>query len=334
MSRKALLVGIDEYETFPSLTSCVKDVEAMENALSFHDDDERNYFCKKLVSSEQNVTRATLSKHLDMLFADSEGEDRLFYFSGHGVQKETDGYLATFDGITDDWGLGMSTVLTRANKAGAKSTLIILDCCHSGQLGNPPDSHKAELGEGVTILTASRSTQKAIAMGDKSVFTELVTLALKGGAADVRGLISAASIYAYVEQALGPWDQRPIYKSYAASLKPIRKCKPAVSDKLLRELPVLFDNPDSKITLDPSYEFSNVEGATHFTPPPANEQNVETYNKLKTLRNARLLQTSRDKDLYFVAMENTQDRDPAEWDYIQLSPLGQLYWQLAKGDKI
>ena len=43
--------------------------------------------------------------------------------------------------------------------------------------------------------------------------------------------VSAAAIYAYVEEALGPWDQRPIYKSNATNLSPFRHCKPDLSDE-------------------------------------------------------------------------------------------------------
>jgi hypothetical protein len=55
----------------------------------------------------------------------------------------------------------------------------------------------------------------------------------------VRGQVSAAAIYAYVEQALGPWDQRPIYKSNATQLSPIRYCTPDIEDDELRRLPQL-----------------------------------------------------------------------------------------------
>ena len=48
---------------------------------------------------------------------------------------------------------------------------------------------------------------------DGGIFTNLVLAALEGGAADLRGHVTPGSIYAYVDQALGAWDQRPIFKT-------------------------------------------------------------------------------------------------------------------------
>jgi hypothetical protein len=70
----------------------------------------------------------------------------------------------------------------------------------------------------------------------------------------VRGLVSAASIYGYVEQFLNAWEQRPLYKSHAARLAPVRRCRPSVADALLRDLPELFETAESFHQLDREYE--------------------------------------------------------------------------------
>lgn len=139
---------------------------------------------------------------------------------------------------------------------------------------------------------------------------------MRGGAADVRGRVSAASIYAYVEQALGAWDQRPIYKSHADRLPPVRLCKPDVSDDLLRELSALFDEADSEFPMNPTFEH---------TESSAVAENVEVFNKFKALRNARLLTTFKDKDLYYISLHSEQ---------VRLTQLGQFYWHLAKERRI
>lgn len=102
--------------------------------------------------------------------------------------------------------------------------------------------------------------------------------ALRGGAADIRSNVSAAAIYAYVEQALGAWDQRPMYKSHANKLDPVRKCNPCVEDAVLRKLPEIFLEADSLLDLDPSFEPS-VE--------PRNERNEEIFSYLQTFRDSR-----------------------------------------------
>ena len=50
----------------------------------------------------------------------------------------------------------MSDVLTWANRSRAKEVVILLDCCHSGALGQitATDNAAANIREGVSILTA------------------------------------------------------------------------------------------------------------------------------------------------------------------------------------
>ena len=99
----------------------------------------------------------------------------------------------------------MDDILKLANLSKARDKVIILDCCHSDALGSPALSggNVAQLSEGLSVLTASRSSESAIEINDCGVFTALVVNALQGGAADIRGHITPGSIYAYVDQALG-----------------------------------------------------------------------------------------------------------------------------------
>jgi hypothetical protein len=145
----------------------------------------------------------------------------------------------------------------------------------------------------------------------------LVLGALKGGAADVRGRVSAAAIYAYVEAALGPWNQRPLYKSHASSLGPVRLCQPDVSDTLLRELPFIFKTQNTRLQLDPTFEEMNIA--------VAKPENVAVFKKLKTFQTARLLKNYSGNDLYWTAERS---------GHVYLTPLGQFYWMLANTGRI
>jgi uncharacterized caspase-like protein len=243
MPKRALLVGINDYDHFTSLNGCVADAEAMTEVLRRNGDGSVNFECRPLTSPGlQPVTRSALRQKWRELFQDFRG-DVLFYFSGHGTPTEVGGYLVTQEGTTDDPGLAMQDMVDMANKSSASSVMLILDCCFSGSAGNPASvqggglESQAILREGVTILAASRPTQVSMEIGGHGVFTNLVLGALRGGAANVRGQVSAASIYAYAEAALGAWDQRPLYKSHAAHLEPVRVCEPVVPDALLREMP-------------------------------------------------------------------------------------------------
>ncbi len=166
------------------------------------------------------------------------------------------------------------------------------------------------------MLAASRPKGVAKEIEGQGVFTELVVSALDGGGADLRGYISAASIYAYVDQALGPWDQRPIYKSYSSKLAPLRRCEPQVPDAVLRELPNLFPLPDEIYLLDPSHEH------THES---AKKEKVAVFDQLKLLRNAHLLRTVAGEDLFCAAINSGP---------VELTPLGRFYWRLSSRKRI
>lgn len=242
--------------------------------------------------------------------------DAVFYFAGHGGPSESGGFLVTQDGEDDDLGLPMNEIVQLANDSPTRSVLIILDCCFSGAAGNSPSLqtpglYQATLREGVTILAASRPTETAGEIDGHGLFTDLVLGALRGGAADVRGRVSAAGIYGYVESAFGSWAQRPLYKSHAARLDPVRLCLPKVSDTLLRELPRYFGTADVPYQLDMTYEETNTGAAI--------PENVETFKKFKTLQLAGLLTPKSGSDLYWSAERSGS---------VVLTPLGQFYWRL------
>ncbi|MGA9795030.1 MAG: caspase family protein [Rhizomicrobium sp.] len=318
--KRALLVGIDDYANVTPLKGCVQDVQKMATVLARHHDGSPNFECQSLTNpgSPGKITRALLRQKWRDLFAGFSG-DVLFYFSGHGTPTDTGGYLVTQDATEDDWGLAMNDLLILANESKAQSVLIVLDCCYSGGLGNPPNSKKdhAELREGVTVLSASLPSQTAAIVGGQSVFTELVVGALQGGAGDVRGRVSAASVYAYVEAALGAWDQRPMYKSHASKLEPIRYCEPLVPDALLRSLPQFFKTAASEFAMTPSYERTHND---------ANPDHVKIFDSFKTLQSAGLLKgVSGNPHLYYIAVGG---------EAVALTALGQFYWRLANDKKI
>jgi hypothetical protein len=317
MSRRALLIGIDRYDNYRSLTGCVADATRMSELVGRNEDGSMNYACQLLTSSgTQLITRAVLRNQWRNLFREFTGE-ALFYFSGHGAPSDTGGYLLTQDAVQAEPGLPMTELLQLATQSKAREVIIILDCCYSGDIGNVPDAYlpggspQAQLRHGMTILAASGPSELAKEIAGHGVFTSLVLGALSGGAADVRGQVSAASVYSYVEKALGPWDQRPLYKSYASNLSPIRRCNPTIPDALLRELPAFFPTPDAKYRLAPSYEFTD-----RFS----DQLHVETFNKFKLYRDAHLLKTVKGDDLFFAAKNS---------NCVELTPLGKFYHMLA-----
>jgi hypothetical protein len=331
VNRRALLVGIEEYDSgyVPKLPGCVNDARRLSEMLTSHYDGRNNFDCKVLISpgNSGRLTRALLRKTWIELFNDFDG-DILFYFSGHGMPLTTGGYRITQDGTTYDPGLAMNELFTLANQSRARSVLLILDCCYAGLAGNPSSSsghiEMVEIREGVTLLAGSSSQQKAHMLEGRSIFTDLVIGALEGGAANVEGEVTAASIYAYVESSLGAFDQRPVYKSYARKLDPIRECPPIVSMNTVRQIMILFPSPDSEFPLDPEYEAYCLA-----TLPPersqkeevikhdANPKKAELREKLKHCQIAGLLKPKERRDLFWAALYS---------ESIVLTPLGKYYW--------
>lgn len=314
--RRALIVGIDHYAAHP-LTGCVNDAQILAGLLERHENGDRNFDCRLLLSGGEKVDRPTLRQALRELFA-FPADLALLHFSGHGTVNDLGGFLVTQDARQYDEGVAMSEVLQLANEAtSVKEVVILLDCCHSGAFGNAPHvNNQATLREGIAVLTASRSTQPAIEVNGRGVFTSLIAAALCGGAADVLGKVTVGSVYAYVDQILGAWDSRPLFKAHVASLTPLRHCNPIVPASIIRLLPDLFPKPDFIYPLDPSFEPSA---------EPFEHPNEEIFGKLQLLRDARLLVPHGSSHLYFAAMESKGCR---------LTPLGRFYRDLAAAGRI
>lgn len=318
--RRALCIGIDGYAGAP-LRGCVSDAERMCSVLRRHEDGSPNFDARSLVAphggANDRVTRRTLREQLERLFRDP-AELALFHFSGHGTVNNLDGYLVTQDATKYDEGVAMADVLKLASDSRADEVVVLLDCCYSGNFGNPPaiDNAKALLREGVSILTASRGDQVSVETGGGGLFTSLVLDALEGGAADVLGSVTAPAIYAYVEAALGAWDQRPLFKSHTARLLPLRQCTPPIERSILRNLPLLFPLPAEDLPLNPSFESQS---------PTPDESNVAIFQQLQALNRVHLVTTVDAPHMYGAAMDSRSCR---------LTPSGRYYWRLAKDGRI
>lgn len=314
--RSALLVGIDAYPTAP-LSGCVNDAVNLSKLLERHEDGSPNYACRVMLAPGETITRATIRKATEELFK-SNADSALFYFSGHGTENNLGGYLVTPDAGAYDDGVPLTDILTLANKSAIPHVLILLDSCFSGAFGAIPavSSDTANIREGVSVLTASRASEFAVETSGSGVFTNLVCGALEGGAADPLGMVTAAGVYSYVDQALGPWDQRPLFKAHVSTLIPIRQCRPAVPLEVLRQIPDWFAQPTAEFPLNPSYE-PDAE--------PHDAEREKVFGCLQRLRAARLLEPVGEEHMYFAAMNKKS---------CVLTPLGRHFWKLAKEQRI
>ncbi len=310
--RKALVVGINDYKSSP-LTGCENDAKRIESLLAQNYDGGPNFSCRRLLSSEQMVSTDVLREKTRDLFM-PESDVALLFFAGHGSNcPGIGGVLVDQSARAAEHGLPMTELMNIAGSGKARERVIILDCCHSGAAGeNPLLSENVILPPATVVLSASRSDEPAAEQGGCGLFTGLVSDALEGGAADVRGRVTVAGLYAYVDEVLNPWEQRPTFKVHASKLTPLRLCAPAMAFEHLRRLPELFPAPEYAFPLDPSYE-PDAE--------PPHPEHEEVFGILQKFRAARLLVPIGEEHMYYAAMRSKSCR---------LTPLGRFYRQLAE----
>lgn len=323
--RKALVVGINAYPSCP-LTGCINDADNIEQILMRNEDGSVNFSVKK----ELDVpTKSKLKGLIEQCFCgDSNTDIALFYFSGHGHIDSIGGYIVTPDYCPYDMGVSMQEILTIANQSRCKNRVVILDCCHAGLMGsiNAAGQSTTVICEGVTILTASKADESAFEELGQGVFTELLVDALSGGAADVTGHITLGGIYAYIDKSLGPWQQRPAFKTNVTNFSSIRQVTPQVTVSILHNITKYFDMPNSKLKLDPSFEPTNTLELEHeVIEPYADENNVKIFSDLQKLEGVGLVIPCNEEHMYFAAMHS---------QFCKLTTAGRHYWRLVKENKI
>lgn len=315
--RKALIVGIDYYNNVAPLYGCSTDACAVDSVLSTNGDGTKNFDTKLCIATDQYsiISRKELKNNIEELFKDN-CEISLFYFSGHGYIESTGGYLITSDCSEGDDGLPMSDLLNIANASPARNKIIVLDCCHSGIMGNPSYLDASILKEGMTILTASSAEQYALEEEGSGVFTKLFVNALNGSAANLLGDITPGSIYAHIDQSLGLWEQRPIFKTNIRQFTVLRRMFPSISLADLKKIVELFPMKDQDFKLDPSFEPQSTN---------PNEENMKKFEILQKYNRINLVVPVDSKHMYFAAMEEKSCR---------LTVLGKHYWNLVKKHRI
>lgn len=247
MQKRALVVGIDGYRNRP-LRGCVKDAEAIATLLRKNGDATDNFDVHlSTFPGETQITKAFLENSLKTLFKDG-AEAAVFYFAGHGHVDKMKSVLVTAESETLTDGVTMGDLLTLANNSGIPNKVILLDCCHSGALGEIPSiaANISHLANGLTIIAACRREESANEYPSGGVFTQQLIKGLEGEAAESTGAITTAGLYSVACRGLRePWiqdPQRPVYKTNVDQVAPIRHVSPqgALNPDFLRHLENLF----------------------------------------------------------------------------------------------
>jgi len=331
--RKALIVGIDYYERVKPLHGCVKDACDVNAALERNADKTVNFTKPRLMlgtGPTEAVGKHELKDAVRELFRD-QSEIALLYFAGHGYIEDTGGFLCASDSETGDDGFPLSELMTIASQSPVTNKVIILDSCHSGVAGDRPMVRDlAEIVSGMTVLTASTKDQYAME-GDSGrlggVFTGLMIDALMGAAANLIGDVTPGSVYAHIDQSLGPWaGQRPVFKTNVESFVSLRRAEAPVPLADLQILSTLFPRAGYDFELDPSYEPERTkEERSNPDIPPPDPQKTAIFATLQRLVKVNLVRPEGVPHMWHAAMQSKS---------CKLTELGEHYRRLVVNEMI
>lgn len=299
--RKGLFIGINNYHHISPLNGCNNDAIAMASVLERHGTGKPNFSNKVITSEECDITLSKMKNDIQSLFR-GDCDVAVLYFAGHGSfdLSVNEGMLIPQDYKNENDGIRISDILNWADSAkGIKNKIIILDCCQAGAAGesNILKGGSSIIGEGITILTACKKEETALEQNGHGVFTSLLLQALHGAASNVLGHITPGSMYSFVDNALGPWDQRPVFKTNVVQFVALREISPLVPLETLRKLAEWFPEPESIFPLDPSYE------------PKAKDvfiqENGDIFSQLQKCNRHSLIEPINAEHMYFAAMNST-----------------------------
>ena len=234
MSRDALVVGINKYHTFPGLKAPAQDAEGIAQCLHTYGDFRVRRMPEIIQESQPKVgqrtaitTRALESALINLFKPEGKyvPQTALFYFSGHGFQRNAgirEGYLATSDTNPETGHFGLSLFWLRRllQESPIRQRIVILDCCHSGEILNFLEADPgAQSGTDRLFMAASREFEAAYESLESplSVFTEAVLKGLDPHEAR-DGIVSNHSLIGAVSRRLKGELQQPLFESSGSDI--------------------------------------------------------------------------------------------------------------------
>lgn len=132
-TRKALVIGNNEYEHARALSNPANDAEDMTSVLS-----DLGFDVTFRLDADLKTMRRALREFIDELPVESDPDSvALIYFAGHGVQIKGENFLIPVDAEmardyeVPDETLSMNLIMEGLETAGAGLNLLILDCCRN-----------------------------------------------------------------------------------------------------------------------------------------------------------------------------------------------------------
>ena len=248
MARDALVVGVNTYQYLPSLQAPARDAEAIAHQLQTQGDFRVHRLPEVIQAGQPQVglktpvTLKELEAALVRLFKPKGSnipQTALFYFSGHGIQKEAgiqEGYLALSDSNPEAGFYGLSLFWLRRllQESPVRQRIIWLDCCHSGELLNFLEADPgARPGTDRLFMAASREYESAYESINTpySVFTQALLDGLDPQRSET-GIVTNHSITAWVSQSLKGEIQQPLFESSGSEIILTRSIAPTRPEKI------------------------------------------------------------------------------------------------------
>lgn len=160
-------------------------------------------------------TPAEVDEWLERIARESQ-DLLLVYYSGHGLVGDDEELYFTVPGSDENsihrTGVPFAWIKRAILGSPAKTRVLILDCCHSGQamvrLGRLGGGVSAVLNqvdvEGTHVLTASGPSQAARALDDRefTAFTDVLIQLMRGGVNGGPELLTCGFLFPYLRQLL------------------------------------------------------------------------------------------------------------------------------------
>ena len=220
ITKKALVVGVNNYRSFPMLRQAVYDASETASILTMQE-----YAFEVVSLLDQKATVKQMQSEIHSLLA-SDAKLKLIYFAGHGLSNDAGVYLCAHDATAEEPGVNVES-LREQIRTTKGSLLIILDCCHAGTANvrdvaemrcmNEGDLDRAlgDLEEGKILIAACGENEVAgeLESLNHGIFTYYLLEGLLGSAANKQGMITPMGLFDYVaERMKKEFDLSPILK--------------------------------------------------------------------------------------------------------------------------
>lgn len=214
----AVVIGINKYQTWPSLEYAVNDAQSIRDRLR------QLGYDRIFELYDRDATRDGINRLLGDELPGVMGEEDslLVYFAGHGATEEIkdegqEGYLVPIDGDMENYrgtGISMSYIHEMVKRYRAKHILLVFDSCYSGLGLKRSGGGQGRAKDGFVATMAKRRTTQIITAGGKDeqaaegkghgLFTRTLLDAMSGQTGfEKNGYLMASDMGQYLRKKVG-----------------------------------------------------------------------------------------------------------------------------------